>query len=70
MIDPCTGSWTVYVVLVTKKGASTKFCVDHRKLNEVMRMALTCHLEATAVWMHCRDHTTSAPGIYMLHLYL
>ena len=33
VIEPCDGPWASPIVLVTKKGGDTRFCVDFRELN-------------------------------------
>jgi hypothetical protein len=35
VIEPADGPWSSGIVLVKKKGSSTRFCVDYRRLNDL-----------------------------------
>ena len=37
VIEPCDGPWSSPIVLVTKKDATTRFCIDFRRLNGLTR---------------------------------
>ncbi len=37
VIESCQSSWVIPVVLVTNKDGSTCFCMDYRKVNDIMR---------------------------------
>ena len=37
IIEPCCGPWASSIGLVKKKDGSTRFCVDFRRVNDLMR---------------------------------
>ena len=42
VIRPSVSTWSLPIVLVTKRDGSTRFCIDFQKVNSDIRMCILC----------------------------
>ena len=52
VIVPSHSPWASLIVLVAKKDGTTRFCVDHRKLNAVTKWTCTLYHESMTPWIY------------------